>query len=523
MTPREATGSGAGSARRAAGDGGVSQHVTRALSPCGPQREHVCPGSLERANRWAVLALAGTGGFMTSLDASIVNISLPSIARSFGVPLAGAVEWVITAYLVAVAACLLSVGRLADMIGRKPIFVAGLVAFTLGSIGCGAAPSLPWLLAARAFQGLGAALIFAVNIAMITHAFPPEGRGRALGVNAILVALGVSFGPTLGGVITQRLSWRWIFYVNVPVGALVVIAALAVLTERRRGARGRFDPAGAALLAVGLSALTLGLSFGQQWGWTSWQTILVLGVGVCAFPIVAVVERRVPAPLLDLELLGTRVFVFSLMSFVLAMMALFAVGFLLPFYFEELRGLDAERSGLLLTPLSLTIAVVAPISGALADRIGSRWLSPVGLLLACTGLLVLSRLSAASPISAVVAGLVITGLGQGLFQAPNTRTLMDAAPRRAQGVASGILATGRVLGQSLSVALSGAVFAAKGGVAAGERLAAEGGRLSHAELAGLQQTFLHALHGAFVLCAAISGLGVVTALVRGGGAKRSKL
>jgi EmrB/QacA subfamily drug resistance transporter len=523
MTAREDESPGAeaaAAARRSVSKGGVAQIVTRTLSPGGPQRDRVCPGSHERANRWAVLVLAGAGGFMTALDASIVNISLPSIARSFGVPLTGEVEWVITSYLVVVAAFLLSVGRLADMIGRKAIFVAGVVVFTLGSMGCGAAPSLRWLLAARAFQGLGAALIFAVNIAMITQAFPLTERGRALGANAILIALGVSFGPTLGGFITQRLSWRWIFYVNVPVGVVVVIAALTILTERLRRAKGRFDPAGAALLAVALSSLTLGLSFGQEWGWTSWRTLLALGVGLGALPAVGVVERRVRAPLLDLTLLRSRVFAFSLISFVLAMMALFAVGFLLPFYFEELRGFDAERSGLLLTPLSLTLAVVAPISGAIADRFGSRWLSPIGLLIACIGLLLLGRLTAASPISEVIAYLVVTGLGQGLFQAPNTRTLMDAAPRRAQGVASGVLATGRVLGQSLSVALSGAVFAAKGGVAAGERLAAEGARLPHEQLTALQQTFIGALHASFVLCAAISGLGVVTALVRGGAPRR---
>src|SRR5579862_7428862 len=167
----------------------IAELVSRTLVPAGPHE--VCAHNREHANRWAVLALAGTGGLMTSLDASIVNISLPSIARSFGVPLTGEVEWVFTAYLVAIATVLLTVGRLSDMIGRKPIFIGGLVVFTIGSIGCGAAPSLLWLLAARAFQGLGASLIFAVNIAMITHAFPPSDVGRALGFNAILVALGV--------------------------------------------------------------------------------------------------------------------------------------------------------------------------------------------------------------------------------------------------------------------------------------------------------------------------------------------
>jgi MFS family permease len=226
-----------------------------------------------------------------------------------------------------------------------------------------------------------------------------------------------------------------------------------------------------------------------------------------------VVERRVVSPLLDPAILHSRVFALSLVSFVLCMLALFAVGFLLPFYFEDLRGLDVQESGLLLTPLSVTLAIVAPVSGALADRVGSRWLSPLGLAIACVGLLLLSQLDASSSLYHVIGALVLTGLGQGMFSAPNTRTLMAAAPRRAQGVASGILATGRVLGQTLSVALAGAVFTLRGGAAAGARLAAEG--LPLEEVLALQRTFTTSMREAFLLCAAISAIGVLTALVRG--------
>jgi EmrB/QacA subfamily drug resistance transporter len=401
------------------------------------------------------------------------------------------------------------------MLGRKPIFIAGLVVFTLGSIGCGAAPSLGVLLGARAFQGLGAAMIFAVNIAMITLAFPNSERGRALGTNAILVALGVSLGPTLGGLITMHLTWRWIFYINVPVGLIVMPTALAILTEQPKHGSSRFDPAGAVLLAIALSALTLGLSFGQEWGWSSPGTVISLLIGLGAIPAIVAVERRVPAPVLDLSLLADHVFAGSLVSFVLAMLALFAVGFLLPFYFEELRGLDVARSGLLLTPFALTLAVVAPISGSLADRFGSRWLSPVGLAVACTGLSLLATLDETSPLWRVVLYLIVTGAGQGMFTSPNTRTLMAAAPRRMHGVASGVLATGRVFGQSLSVALAGAVFAARGGVDAGARLAEERATLPPWEEHALAATFVGAMHAAFLVCAGLAAVGVVTAFIRG--------
>ena len=489
----------------------VALLVSSALA--GARRTEVCPDSPERASKWIALALAAAGGFMTTLDASIVNISLPSIARSFGVPLSGTVEWVITAYLVAIAAVQLTLGRLADMVGRKPIFVAGLTVFTLASAACGAAPSLGLLLAARAVQGLGAALIFAVNLAMITHAFPEHQRGRALGINAILVALGVSVGPTVGGLLTDQLSWRWIFYVNVPVGALVALAAIKLLHERRHHARQRFDPAGAALLALAMGSLTLGLSFGHEWGWTSPRLILTVSVGAAALLALLLVERRVSAPVLDPALLRNRTFLLANTSYVLAMLALFAVSFLLPFYFEQLRGFSTQRSGLLLTPLSLTLAIVAPISGSLADRLGSRWLAALGLAIACLGLVMLSRLTATSSMGHVVASLVVTGLGQGMFLSPNTRAIMTSVPAAEQGLASGVFATGRVVGQSLSVALSGAVFSSLGGAAAGTLLAARPRHLPPEQLGALGQTFVHALETAFLVCAAIAAVGVVTALL----------
>ncbi len=477
--------------------------------------------SQEHANKWVILTLAAVSSFMTTLDASIVNIGLPAIARSFGVPLNGAIEWIIIGYLIVIAAVLLSFGRLADMIGRKPVLLAGLAVFTLGSIFCGASPSLGLLITARIVQGLGGALIFAVNMAMITNVFPTSERGRALGINAVVVSLGVSVGPTVGGLITQSFSWRWIFLINVPIGLVVFLLSWRLLTERMHKGQGHFDPLGAVLFAIGFAALTLGISFGQQWGWSSPTLISSLVFGVVALLLAIVVEGRVQDPVVDLALLKNRVFVSANVSFLLCMLALFAVGFLLPFYLEELRGYSAAQAGLLLTPLPLTLAVIAPVSGSLADRVGSRWLAPLGLAIGCFGLFLLGQLDTQSSVWDIAWRLVVIGVGQGLFLSPNTRTLMGAAPQSEQGEASGILATGRVIGQSLSVALGGAIFATLGAAAAGSTLVSKSHTLSTAQVHALQNTFMNGFHAALFVSAAIAILGVFTSLTRGKDTKKA--
>ena len=469
------------------------------------------------ANPWITFALVAVGTFMIMLDTSIVNISLPSIAETFHTPVGGAIEWIIIAYLVTIASTLLTFGRLSDMVGRKPVWLAGLALFTFGSGVCGAANSLSVLIAARAFQGLGGALLLSTSVAIITDSFSYDKRGFALGCNAVVIALGSSAGPALGGLITEHWSWRWIFYVNLPIGICGFVGSQKVLRRALNTVRQRFDPVGAALIAAGFAPLTLALSFATEWGWTSWRTVLCFGVSLAALLAVPAVERRGADPIIHLSLLRNRVFTSALISMTLAMLALFAVGFMLPFYLEELRDFSAARSGLFLTAMPLSLALMAPVSGSLADRFGSRWLASGGLAVACLGLVAIAQLDARSSDWGIIWPLMLTGVGQGLFMTPNARALMNAAPASEQGTSSGLLATGRVLGQSLSIAVAGAIFSGLGGAEAGRTLMETKTNYSGFEggISALQMTFLTGFHTALLVCACIAAVGIFAALIRG--------
>jgi EmrB/QacA subfamily drug resistance transporter len=465
----------------------------------------------EAANKWAVLGIVATGVFMATLDTSVVNISLPSIARHFGRAFSAGVQWVVIAYLVVIAAVLLTIGRLSDIVGRKRIWAAGIALFTVGSALCGAAPSLGLLIACRAVQGVGGAMIMAISPAMLTAAFPPEERGRAIGFNAVFVALGVSAGPTLGGLITEHLSWRWIFYVNLPVGVAGLLATLAVLPRESSPGRGRFDLAGATFLGVGLASVTGALSLGGEHGWSSRVVIGAFAVAGAAFATFAVVERRARHRLVDYSLFKDRVFASATASLVLSFLAMFAVAFMMPFYLEELRRFSPARSGTFLTPLPLTLAVAAPLAGTIADRFGTRWLAFAGLAMCALSLFLIGTLDASSSGAGIAGRMALAGLGQGLFQTPNNSALLGAAPRDRQGLASGILATGRVVGQSLSVALAGAVWVGTGGARAGRALMTG----TAVDVGAVRRVFESSFRVTLWMCAVIAAVGAVVSLTRG--------
>lgn len=407
--------------------------------------------------KWAVLAAVGVGTFMSALDASIVGSLLPTLGRALAATEAQ-IEWVATVYLLVVSGVLLIVGRLGDLRGHKDVYVAGFVGFVLSSALCGLSGSLHLLVAFRALQALSAAMLFANAPAILTASFPPQERGRALGLQATMTYLGLSVGMPLGGLLATRLGWPSIFFVNVPVGALGFwLSQRNIARDRPSGAPPRFDVVGAALFFVGLLSLLLALNQGHAWGWRSPPVLGLAAAAAAALAAFVAVERRRPEPMLDLSLFARRAFSGAVFSAMVSYVAQFAVIYLLPYYLQS-RGLGPLASGLVMVSQPVMMMIAAPVAGTLSDRLGTRGPVVLGLVLLAAGLLLLSAVGPATPLARVVLANAVAGLGFGCFVAPNNSRLLGAAPPQRRGIASGVLAAARNTGMVLGVGLAAAIY-----------------------------------------------------------------
>jgi EmrB/QacA subfamily drug resistance transporter len=394
---------------------------------------------------------------MATLDSGIVNVALPVMTREFATSLVLA-QWVVLGYVVCITGLLLPAGRLADTVGRKEVFLGGFVLFGLASALCGLAPSVGWLIAARVLQGVGGALVQANTGALVTQAFPPGERGRALGLQGSIVSLGLLSGPVVGGLITEHFGWRWAFYVNVPLSAVAAPLGWRLLRPSLAARGQRFDLAGAVLFLVAVAALLLGLNQGAGWGWHSPVTLAVLATCGAAAAAFAWVEGHVAQPTVDLTLFRNRAFTAAAGSAFLSFLALSGVTLLMPFYLVYVLGLRPDQTGVLLIAIPATVAGIAPFSGALSDALGSRLIASVGLLLESAGLASLVFLPARGAAIWVAARLALIGLGVAFFQSPNSSALFGSVDRARLGVVGGFQALTRNLGQSLGQAVAGVLW-----------------------------------------------------------------
>jgi EmrB/QacA subfamily drug resistance transporter len=404
------------------------------------------------------MVATGLGIFLGTIDGSIVNVALPTISKDLDTSFA-TVQWVVIAYLLTLATLTLGVGRLGDMLGKKPIYTTGFAVFTAGSVLCGIAPGISALVGARVIQAIGAAMIFALGMAIITQAFPPGERGKALGISGALVSIGIVVGPSIGGLIVDEWSWRWIFFVNLPIGIFGTIAAQRFVPAVPPPGGQRFDFVGAGVFLVALLSFMLGLSLAQARGFGSPAVVVLLGTGLVGIAVFIAIERRVRQPMLDLGLFKDRLLTINLLTGWMTFFAISGLFILVPFYLENVLGASPRQVGLLIAPAPLLLGLSAPMSGSVSDRIGPRRVLVVGLGILVVAYGTMQLLNEASPLWAIMLVMAPAGLGMGIFQSPNNSAVMGSAPPERLGVTSAMLGITRNTGQLTGIAVLGAIWA----------------------------------------------------------------
>ncbi len=440
--------------------------------------------------KWWTLGAMCLALFMVMLDNTVVNVALPSIQRDLGTSISG-LEWIVNGYTLSFAVLLAVGGRIGDIFGRRKAFIVGVIIFTVASTTAGFAPSNFALVASRVLQGIGAAFMMPGTLSIITDAFPAHERGKAIGTWAGVSALALAIGPVLGGFLTEQVSWRAIFYINLPVGILAVLAALFVVRESRDTTVGRrVDYTGVTILTVSLTALVLALIEGNSWGWDSTAVI-----GLIAFSIVSLIgfvftENRVTAPIIEFGLFKSRNFIGSVITAFIISFAMMGVFFFLALYMQNILGYTALEAGVRFLPTTLVIMVISPISGRLADRIGPRWLIVAGMALIALSLYLFSTIENGTTFSGILPSFIILGAGIGLTMSPMSTAAMNAVPKTKAGVASGVLSMFRMVGGTFGVAALGALFQSE----AKSRLATTLGG-EHGLTASQRNDFAHQLTG----------------------------
>jgi EmrB/QacA subfamily drug resistance transporter len=415
--------------------------------------------SFPKTQNWLIFFMVAIGIFMATLDGSIVNIALPSIMADFAVPLA-TIQWVVMIYLLTVTSLLLSFGRLSDILGRRMIYSLGLCLFSLGSLFCGIAPSAHWLIGARLFQGLGAAMTMACTPALLIDTFPETERGRAIGMMGAVVASGLTAGPVLGGLLIHYFSWRAIFYINIPIG-LFTSAGVFFLLKGSKADITRpetFDWPGAALLAILLGSLLMAITHAYDWGYFSFPTLSLLTISILAAIFLLYVETRVRHPILSRALFSIRLFSMPILSAVILFVCLFALVFLMPFYLIHPGGYPANVVGGIMACIFISLFVVSPFSGTLFDRIGSRMLCTLAMAIIAFSLFSLATIPANASLFSIIWRISLAGIGTAVFLPPNSAAAFSAVSPESRGVASATVAAARNLGMVLGVAITGAIF-----------------------------------------------------------------
>ena len=407
--------------------------------------------------RWWTLTAVCTGVFMLLLDVTIVNVALPQIQRALHADLSD-LQWVVDAYALTLAAFMLSAGSLADLRGRRLVFATGIVVFSIGSALCGGAPTATFLALARGFQGIGGAIMFAVSLALIAQAFPPLERGVAFGAFGAVTGVALAVGPVLGGTIITALSWRWIFFVNVPIGAFALALTLLRVEESKLPHAPRIDLAGFVTFSLGLAGLVYGLIISQSDGWHSVAVIASLAGAAVLLVAFVVIERHVGTPMFDLQLLRVPTFNGGLVAAWALSASLFSMFTYIIIYLQDILGYSALAAGVRFLPMSAMVFVVASIAGRLTTKVSARSLIGTGFALAAVGMLLMRGITPGDGWTHLLPGFIVAGAGSGLISVPLASTAVGVVPAQRAGMASGINSTLRQVGIATGVAGLGTIL-----------------------------------------------------------------
>jgi EmrB/QacA subfamily drug resistance transporter len=491
----------------------------------------------EENRRWWTLAAMCFALFMIMLDNTVVNVALPSIQKDLGASISG-LEWTVNAYTLSFAVLLVTGGRLGDIFGRRRMFLFGVIVFGASSAFIGFSQSEAWLVTGRAVQGIGAAFMMPATLSIISNAFPPHERGKAIGTWAGVSALALAIGPVVGGFLVENVSWQSIFFLNLPVAAIAVVVTLFATHESRDESAPRsVDYAGVGTLSTGLAALVLALVEGNAWGWGSAPIIGLLAFAIVSLTVFAIVEARIANPMVDFKFFRSRSFAGANVVAFIVSFAMLATFFFFALYLQNVRGYTPLQAGVRFLPMTVVIIFAGPIAGRLSDKIGPRPLMTIGLLLNAVSLFWQGHLSVDTPYTQLLGAFVLMGLGMGLVMSPMSTAAMNAVDPTKAGVASGVLSMSRMVGGTFGVAAMGALItglgrhkidatlpqlsdSARHDLAEGLGAGATGG--TGAVHDAVQSAFLYALNDGLRIAAVIAALGALAAwtLIDAGAPKR---
>jgi EmrB/QacA subfamily drug resistance transporter len=407
--------------------------------------------------KWLVMISVAMGVFLGTIDGSIVNVALPTLVTQLDTNFQ-IIQWVVLAYMLTQAVLLIIMGRLADIQGKKRIYQTGMLIFTISSALCGISPSVEFLIFSRIIQAIGASMTAGLGMAIVTENFPDEERGKALGIMGTIVTIGIVFGPAIGGLILSSFAWRWIFYVNVPIGIFGFFMVRANVPHKSNPSEQKFDFLGAVLLLVTLLSLLIGLTLGQTNGFINFPVLALFAVSLMGLIAFLITEKKVESPMIDLSLFSNKLFTINLVSGTLVFLGLSSIAILMPFYLENILGFNTRTVGLLMASNFILLGIFAPIAGNLSDRFRPRAITVIGLSILTLSFIFMSTISATTNIFNYLLRVMPIGIGLGIFQSPNNSAILGSVPKDKLGVTSSMLSLSRVLGNTIGISLSATLW-----------------------------------------------------------------